>query len=286
VTGSAQRKLEDRIAESPPKAEARVRIPSRASLGHDAAQGLQWVSRFALCVDCRVKRARLPIFPMLQALHFEETMPPTTPVPIAFWPPEPDRQRRHAQNEGHRSHHDRPQPLLGGDRRGLRQILTSLKFTFANSTIRRASAPKVGNPLWAIPLDNLRETRERPQFSASRRPPAPPVVAAAPVEAPPPPPPPSEPEKPPLALVGVVHGAADNIGIFIKSGGPVRDPPRVGRDDHGWVVRAADIRAVTLQKDSQQVKLELAARDSTAPPGSEVASMAPPSAVPSAWPIA
>ncbi len=46
---------------------------------------------------------------------------------------------------------------------------------------------------------------------------------------------------------------------------------RVGQDGHGWVVRAADIRAVTLQKDSQQVKLELPARNSTAPPGSEVA---------------
>jgi general secretion pathway protein N len=149
----------------------------------------------------------------------------------------------------------------------------------------QASHARKGNPLWAIPLDNLRATRERPLFSASRRPPAPPVVAAAPVEAPPPPPPPSEPEKPQLALVGVVHGAAEDIGVFINQMDQSVIRLRVGQDDHGWVVRAADLRAMTLQKDSQQVKLELPARDATAPPGSEVASMAPPGVLAPAGPL-
>ncbi len=36
---------------------------------------------------------------------------------------------------------------------------------------------QAGNPLWAIPLSALTETRERPLFSASRRPP----VVAAPI---------------------------------------------------------------------------------------------------------
>lgn len=35
-------------------------------------------------------------------------------------------------------------------------------------------APPGGNPLWGIPMDALSATRERPIFSASRRPPAPP----------------------------------------------------------------------------------------------------------------
>ena len=39
--------------------------------------------------------------------------------------------------------------------------------------------PGQGNPLWTIPLESLRETRDRPLFSATRRPP-PPVVAEAP----------------------------------------------------------------------------------------------------------
>ena len=41
------------------------------------------------------------------------TMPPTTPVPIAFWLPAPaparDRQRQHAEDEGERGHQDRAQ---------------------------------------------------------------------------------------------------------------------------------------------------------------------------------
>src|SRR5438874_1270933 len=50
-----------------------------------------------------------------------------------------------------------------------------------------------GNPLWGIPIRSLDATRERPIFSASRRPPMPPVVAQR-VAAAPPPPKPAEPE--------------------------------------------------------------------------------------------
>ncbi|MDC7985323.1 hypothetical protein PQJ75_16440 [Rhodoplanes sp. TEM] len=51
-----------------------------------------------------------------------------------------------------------------------------------------------GNPLWAIPLETLTETRARPLFSASRRPP-PPIVAAAPPAPPPAAPPPAPPRR-------------------------------------------------------------------------------------------
>jgi hypothetical protein len=50
---------------------------------------------------------------------------------------------------------------------------------------------------------------------------------------------------------------------------------RVGQEDRGWVVHSVDLRATTLEKDSQQVKLELPARDATIPAGSEVAAMVP-----------
>ena len=64
----------------------------------------------------------------------------------------------------------------------------------ANLHVSQAPRSGAANPLWAIPLDSLTATRERPLFSVSRRPPPAPVAAAAPiVEAPPPPPPPSEP---------------------------------------------------------------------------------------------
>jgi general secretion pathway protein N len=132
---------------------------------------------------------------------------------------------------------------------------------------RRSSA---ANPLWAIPLENLRATRERPLFSAARRPPAPPVVAAAPVISAPPPPP-APPEKPDVTLVGVVHGEKEDIGIFINQMDQSVVRLRIGQDDHGWVVRSVDLRATTLEKESQLVKLELPARNATIPAGAEVA---------------
>jgi general secretion pathway protein N len=133
-----------------------------------------------------------------------------------------------------------------------------------------------GNPLWGIPLESLRATRERPLFSVSRRPPPPPVAYVEPAVSESPPPPPPPPEKPPMTLVGVVHGGQDDIGLFLDRTGPSVIRLRVGQQDRGWVVRSLDLRAVILEKESQQVKLELPARDGAGTtPGSELA-MVPP----------
>ncbi len=111
------------------------------------------------------------------------------------------------------------------------------------------AAPPVrsGNPLWAVPLSTLTLTRERPLFSASRRPPAPPVVAA-PVVAPrppPPPPPPREPEKPRLSLVGTV-GGEDGIAVFVDQATQAIVRLRTGEGHDGWVLRTVGGREVTL----------------------------------------
>ncbi len=135
----------------------------------------------------------------------------------------------------------------------------------------QAERPGRANPLWAIPLESLRATRERPLFSASRRPPPPPVVAAAQAAPPPPPAPPSEPEKPQLQLVGVVHGAKQDIGIFINQMDQSVIRLRVGQENNGWAMRSVDLRATMLQKDTLQVKLELPARDATGAAGPQVA---------------
>jgi general secretion pathway protein N len=137
------------------------------------------------------------------------------------------------------------------------------------------------NPLWAIPLDRLRATRERPLFSVSRRPPPEPVAFVAPVVSepppPPPPPPPAEAEKPPMTLVGVVHGPNDQIGIFLDRTGPAVIRLRVGEQDRGWVVRSVDSRTATLEKENQQVKLELPARNAQAgDAGPEIAAITSP----------
>src|SRR5215475_8284142 len=78
------------------------------------------------------------------------------------------------------------------------------------------SAPQ-GNPLWGIPLKELLFTRDRPIFSASRRPPPPPVVSA-PVVARVEPVEPKPPERPQLELIGTITGDDEQIGIFVERG--------------------------------------------------------------------
>jgi hypothetical protein len=114
------------------------------------------------------------------------------------------------------------------------------------------------NPLWAIPLQQLSATRQRPLFAPSRRPP-PPVVAYQLASAPPPPPPkPAEPEKPRLSLVGTIAAGAEGIGVFqdlASSGSVLR--LKMGEGHDGWVLRAVQRREVTLQKGSQIAVLTL-----------------------------
>jgi general secretion pathway protein N len=116
------------------------------------------------------------------------------------------------------------------------------------------------NPLWAIPIETLRATRERPLFSASRRPPPPPVAAAEPVISAPPSPEPTPPEQPQMTLVGVVHGPSTDIGLFSNDSGKLVRL-RIGEADHGWVVRSVDLRATILEKESRQVTLALPPRN-------------------------
>src|ERR1700674_1101012 len=71
-----------------------------------------------------------------------------------------------------------------------------------------------GNPLWAVALELLSVTRERPLFSPSRRPPQPPVVVAPQIP-PANPPKPAEPDYPLLVLMGTIVGESGGIGIFL-----------------------------------------------------------------------
>jgi general secretion pathway protein N len=122
----------------------------------------------------------------------------------------------------------------------------------------KAAPPvRAGNPLWAVPLSSLTLTRERPIFSASRRPPAPPA-AAAPVVAtrPPPPPPPREPDRPRLSLVGTV-GGEQGIAVFVDQGTQAIVRLRTGEGHDGWVLRAVGGREVTLQNDRNTAVLTL-----------------------------
>jgi hypothetical protein len=120
-----------------------------------------------------------------------------------------------------------------------------------------AAAP--GNPLWSIPLRALSATRERPLFSPSRRPPAPiiaaapaPVVARLPIAVKP-----TEPERPPLALVGTVVSAEKRVAILFNL--TTRRVMQVleGAEESGWRVRLVSPRSVVVEKDDRSVTLDL-----------------------------
>ena len=122
--------------------------------------------------------------------------------------------------------------------------------------------PQPGNPLWAVPLSALTVTRERPLFSASRRPPPPRVAAPPVVQVRPATPPPRarEPQRPQLSLVGTVAGA-EGIAVFIDQSNQSVVRLRTGEGHDGWVLRAVGPREVTLQNDRDTAILALPSTD-------------------------
>jgi len=125
--------------------------------------------------------------------------------------------------------------------------------------------PVGGNPLWALPLNQLSITRERPIFSPSRRPPPPatptyvaPVAVRTPQK-------PKEPERPSITLLGTILGTSESIGIFLNPATRDIVRLRLGEDHEGWALRSVKTREVTLVKDRERVVLELP------PPGDQAA---------------
>jgi general secretion pathway protein N len=119
-----------------------------------------------------------------------------------------------------------------------------------------------GNPLWAIPLKQLSATRDRPIFTPSRRPPPPAVVAPYIAPVPPPPVTWSEPETPPLTLVGMVVSEHDGIGVFVEQNTQNIVRLRMGESYTGWILRHLEGREATLEKDRQTAVLAMPAAGS------------------------
>jgi general secretion pathway protein N len=118
------------------------------------------------------------------------------------------------------------------------------------------ATPRAGNPLWTVPLTALSATRDRPLFSASRRPP---VVAAA-IVAPPPkqealaPPPP---ERPLLTLVGTIVSREASFAMLQGSNADAISRLRVGQQNDGWLVRGIGLRSIVVEKGAQSIELNL-----------------------------
>ncbi|MBV8755227.1 MAG: hypothetical protein JO328_20445 [Hyphomicrobiales bacterium] len=119
-----------------------------------------------------------------------------------------------------------------------------------------------GNPLWAVPLAALAETRARPIFSPSRRPPSPPVVASQPPP-PPKPSPPKEPDRLRLTLLGTVIAETESIGVFLDETSKEVIRIRTGASHEGWRLSSLQRRAASFEKNSQETTIMLS------PPGSE-----------------
>jgi hypothetical protein len=125
-------------------------------------------------------------------------------------------------------------------------------------------APPSGNPLWAIPIKELSETRDRPIFTPSRRPP-PPVVVEKPYTPPPPPPrveaPPPEPLA--LSLLGTIAGESEGVALFMEKGSQEVVRLRTGESHKGWVLRSVQGREAMLEKGDRKETVTLPAPGDT-----------------------
>lgn len=122
--------------------------------------------------------------------------------------------------------------------------------------------PPGGNPLWGIPMSALSVTRERPIFSATRRPPAPPPAPRPVREVPAPPP---EPEPPHFGFLGTATGETENVAVVIDQTTKNIARMRVGEAVSGWILRSLNSRTLTLEKDSRTVTLSLPAVTNSEP---------------------
>jgi general secretion pathway protein N len=123
---------------------------------------------------------------------------------------------------------------------------------------KSTNVPERGNPLWGIPIESLKATRERPLFSPARRPPAP-VVIATPVEVPKVVAPPPPPEVPAFDLVGVVEGDGQSYAVFINTNTHDTVRLRTGEGQDGWILRSVNGRKVVLEKNNRTAVIELPA---------------------------
>jgi general secretion pathway protein N len=148
-----------------------------------------------------------------------------------------------------------PAPTTKGS--GVADTADSAGAPFASD---REQASPAGNPLWTIPLSSLAATRNRPLFSASRRPP----IVAVPIVAPPqkeealaPPPP----EQPLLTLIGTIVGPEASVAMLQGSNAEAISRLRVGQENDGWRVGGIGLRSIVVEKGAQSVELDLPRSD-------------------------
>jgi len=135
---------------------------------------------------------------------------------------------------------------------------------------------KAGNPLGKIPLSALTAIRDRPLFSASRRPPAPAIqIIAQPAQVPAPAAP-APPERPALKLIGTILSPATRVALLRDPATQAVTRLRVGEATSGWRVKTVSSRSVVVEKGEQSAILGLPEPRDT--PGEQPSPNSPPPA--------
>jgi hypothetical protein len=119
--------------------------------------------------------------------------------------------------------------------------------------------PPRGNPLWAIPVRGLAATRDRPLFSASRRPPSP-IVPSAPDTATRPAPAAIKVaplERPTLVLLGTIVSANTRIAVVLNQTTNLVTRVREGEQEAGWRMMTVSLRSTIMERDDQFITLNL-----------------------------
>lgn len=109
-------------------------------------------------------------------------------------------------------------------------------------------SPARGNPLWSVSLQSLSTTRERPIFSASRRP-----RPSARTPSAPPPPAATQPSRPLLSLVGAIAADNDGIALFVDLTNKTMLRLKIGESHLGWTLLNVDRREATLQRGRESI---------------------------------
>ena len=130
---------------------------------------------------------------------------------------------------------------------------TSTKGTTLTAAALSPVIDRGDNPLAATQMGLLTATPERPLFSASRRPPP---LAAAPAQ--PLPAPVTAPQRPTLALVGVVAGEDDAFAIFLDEKTKAVVRLKRGESYSSWTLRQVQGREATLAKGSESEVIAIA----------------------------
>jgi general secretion pathway protein N len=148
-------------------------------------------------------------------------------------------------------------PAAGGSAVDPSETARAVVEAARDSPARANPTAPNGNPLWAVPLNDLSATRERPIFSPSRRLPEPAVFVVAAAEPPKPVPTPQEPARPSLELMGTIVGESRQIGVFLEKTTKEMIRLTTGEIHGGWVLRSVDTRGVQFEKGQLAATLAL-----------------------------